>query len=178
VPSRIHSILPRVAIVIGAIAVPLLILTYVAATRPYEVPDGKDIFSVAQGRWAWTTTSTGCAKDWHRISFNADRSVMTIASSKPYRGADGKWDSLAVYDILAHSRSFIRGAIRGETRMTPDHHPVVWDLVLRSPDRYAWHRTDWLFQAYTADIERCPESGTFLVPPAPKPVPGLRDVLK
>ena len=80
---------------------------------------------------------------------------MTITSSEPYEGADGKLDSVAVYDVLEHTRSRIRGAIRGETRLTENGEPVVWDLVLRSPNRYAWHRTDWPPVALTGEIQRC-----------------------
>jgi hypothetical protein len=156
-PSRIHAIVPRIAIVLAVPLVALAVAAYYWATRPYKVPAGSDIFDVVQGRWAWTTDTGGCATKWHRIAFSADRQVMTIASSEPYVGADGKLDSVAVYDILAHTDSWIRGAIRGETRLTADSQPVVWDLVLRSPDRYAWHRTDWFAGALTRAVERCPE---------------------
>ena len=143
-PSRIHSIFPRIAMVL---VLPLLALgvgVYLWSARPYEVPSNSDVFDVVKGRWAWTTDSGGCATKWHEIAFSQDRRVMTIASSEPYQGADGQFDSLATYDILGHTRGRIRGAIRGETRMTADSQPVVWDLVLRSPNRYAWHRTDWI----------------------------------
>lgn len=158
VPSRIHAILPRVAIAVALPGVAVVIGGYLWYTRPYVVPSGTDIFAVTQGRWAWTTTDNGCTDAWHRITFTPDRRVMTLTSSKPYEGFDGALDSVAVYDIQAHTQSWIRGAIRGETRLTNDGQPVVWDLVLRSADRYAWHRTDWVPRAYTAEIERCPDS--------------------
>jgi hypothetical protein len=80
---------------------------------------------------------------------------MTITSSEPYEGFQGKLDSVAVYDILEHTQGWIRGAIRGETRLTAQGEPAVWDLVLRSPDRYAWHRTDWVRGGLTQEIHRC-----------------------
>lgn len=153
--SRIHSILARIAL---ALAIPLFAFAvggYVWLTRTYEVVEGSDVFDVAEGRWAWTTDSGGCAAKWHEVSFSPDRRIMTIASSEPYERADGKFDSVAVYDILEHTRGRIRGAIRGETRLTADGQPVVWDLVLRSHDRYAWHRTDWITGEFTRDIRRC-----------------------
>jgi hypothetical protein len=158
VPSRIHSILPRVAIALALPGLALIVGGYLWYTRPYVVPTGTEIFATVEGRWAWTTTDNACADEWHRITFTPDRRVMTLTSSKPYEGFQGKPDSVAVYDIRAHTQSWIRGAIRGETRLTADGRPVVWDLVLRSPDRYAWHRTDWVRGAYTAEIERCPDS--------------------
>ena len=155
--SRIHSLLPRLAIAVALPGVALLVAVYLWSTRPYVVPAGSDIFAAVQGRWAWTTKVGGCTNDWHRISFTPDRNVMTIASSKPYKTADGTFDSVAVYDVVAHTQSWIRGAIRGETRLTPDGRPVVWDLVLRSADRYVWHRTDWALGGYTREVKRCPE---------------------
>jgi hypothetical protein len=156
VASRLHAIIPRVAIAVGLPGSVLLVLAFLRYTRPYVVPSGSDIFSVVQGRWAWTTADSGCITDWHRITISPDHQVMIITSSKPYKGADGNLDSVAVYDIQAHTQSWVRGAIRGETRLTADGRPVVWDLVLRSPDRYAWHRTDWIGRAYTLEIQRCP----------------------
>lgn len=154
--SRIHSIVPRVAIGVGVLLPILGLLTYFIYTQPYDPPSDTDIFAVVEGKWAWTTSDSGCAADWHRIAFTSDRGVMTIAASKPYEGADGKLDSIAVYDILSHTQASIRGAIRGETRLTDAGVPVVWDLVLQSPNSYAWHRTDWFRGALTREIERCP----------------------
>jgi hypothetical protein len=137
--------------------IPVLgVASYLVYTQSYEPPHDSDIFAVVEGRWAWTTSDSGCASDWHRISFTPARTVMTIAASKPYEGADGKLDSIAVYDILSHTGGSIRGAIRGETRLTDDGAPVVWDLVLQGPNNYAWHRTDWLRGAVTREIQRCP----------------------
>ncbi len=156
--SRIHAIIPRIAVALALPGLVLIVLAYLRYVRPYVAPSDTDVFTVAQGRWAWTTADSGCANNWHRITFTPDHAVMTITSSKPYEGTDGKLDSVAVYDIEAHTQSWIRGAMRGETRLTADGRPVVWDLVLRSPDRYAWHRTDWFRGGYTSEIQRCPDS--------------------
>ena len=153
--SRIHAILPRVALSLGLAGSVAGLAGYYWYTRPYEVPSDVDIYEVVEGTWAWTNSDSACTRDWHRIAFSPDHTVMNITSSKPYRGMDGQLDSVAVYDILAHSRGWIRGAIRGETRLTADGRPVVWDLVLRSHDRYAWHRTDWAQGGYTREIRRC-----------------------
>jgi hypothetical protein len=154
--SRIHSILPRIAAIVTLPAIGLFVVAVWWSKRPYVVPPDASIFDVVRGRWAWTGRENGCESDWHEISFSADRRIMTIASSTPYEGADGKLDSIATYDIHAHTTSWIRGAIRGEQRRTPEGQPVVWDLVLRAHDRYAWHRTDWIAGTYTRSIERCP----------------------
>lgn len=161
--SRIHSILPRLAYA-SLLLVPIVgIALYRSYTRTYEIPPGKDIFAVVQGTWAWTTSDSNCVTDPHRISFTPDHTGMLITLAHPYKRADGTLHSVAYYDILRVTRSSIRGAIRGETRLTADSQPVVWDLVLRSPDRYTWHRTDWARWEHTQDIRRCPE------PPAQLP---------
>lgn len=153
--SRIHSIAPRVAIGVAIVLVAALVGGYLRYNQPYTVPAGTDVFAAVQGTWAWTTSDSSCATDPHTITFAPDLKVMTITTARPYRRPDGTFDSVAVYDIHAHTRSWIRGAIRGETRMTADGRPVVWDLVLKSPDRYAWHRTDWNRWGYTREIQRC-----------------------
>lgn len=156
--SRIHAILPRVALILTPILAGVGVGGYLWSIRPYSVPGDTDIFTVAAGRWAWTSVDSGCTRDdWHRIAFTLDHKVMTITHSRAYVTAGGTRDSVAVYDIQAYTRSWIRGAIRGETRRTPAGQPVVWDLVLRSPDRYAWHRTDWSTGGYTREIRRCRE---------------------
>lgn len=158
--SRIHAIVPRAAFVIGPLLLLGMAAIYVHYTRIYEVPEGTDIFDVVEGTWAWTTADSNCATDPHTITFTSDHSGMLIKSAHPYRWPDGRLDSVAYYDIQAHTRSWIRGAIRGETRLTADGRPVVWDLVLKSPDRYAWHRTDWVAGGYTREIRRCAKSAT------------------
>jgi len=154
--SRIHTILPQLALGMFLQGLVAVAAFYFWWNKPYEVPGEDDIFAAVEGKWAWTTSDSGCTKEWHRITFTPDRRVMTIAASKPYEKTDGTMDSLAVYDIEAHTRNSIRGAIRGETRLTDAGKPVVWDLVLQSPDRYVWHRTDWPKIARTRTIERCP----------------------
>lgn len=153
--SRIHAILPRVAVLIGLALVAGGTVAYLRYTHPYTVPPGTDIFAFVTGRWAWTTDSSRCSTHWHDISFSPDHRVMTIANAYSFKGVDGKFDSLTVYDIQAHTDAWIRAAIRGEQRLTEDGRPVVWDLVLRAPNRYVWHRTDWVVGGYTRAIERC-----------------------
>jgi hypothetical protein len=154
--SRIHSILPRLALA-SLLLIPIaLVVLYRSFTKAYVVPPGKDIYSIVQGTWAWTTSDTNCLADPHRIAFTPDHKGMTITEAHPYKLPDGTLDSVAYYDILRVTPTSIRGAIRGETRLTDDGQPVVWDLVLKSPDRYTWHRTDWAAWEHTQEIHRCP----------------------
>lgn len=155
--SRFHSNLGRVAIGIAVAAAAFAGFALLLAARTYEVPEGTDVFAVVRGRWAWTTSGGGCAGDAHTISFSPDHRQMFIAHAKPFEGTDDVADSVTRYDIREHTRGRIRGAIPGETRLTAAGEPVVWDLVLRGPDRYAWRRSNTSSPfAYSRDIVRCP----------------------
>jgi hypothetical protein len=125
-----------------------------------SAPGGKAGFEFADhdlpphlaDRWDWSTRGHECGDSAHVISFSADRRVMTIAMP-PRSAVDSGWT--ATYDILSLSPSRVRGAIRGEKRLTDRGVPVVWDLVMFGPDEYRWHRTDWPPSHYTAPIRRC-----------------------
>jgi hypothetical protein len=145
----------RIAGSIVAIVVAIIVVGLSeTAVRRYSVPEGADIRKTVAGRWTWTTDKQGCAGA-HIIAFSNDGKVMTIVQTSSGIGAPDP--SPTTYDITLVTRSSIRGAIRGEKRLTDDGTPVVWDLVLVSPDEYRWHRTDW-FSAwgYTPSIVRCP----------------------
>lgn len=123
----------------------------------YSVPAGNDIRKTVAGRWTWTTDKKGCANA-HIIAFSDDGKIMTIV--QPSSDIGGGDASTTTYDITLVTQSTIRGAIRGETRLTDDGKPVVWDLVLVGPDTYRWRRTDWSSAwSYTPSIVRCPGNG-------------------
>jgi hypothetical protein len=126
----------------------------------YEVGPAEDIFSVVAGTWDWETDSIPCGKRTHTISFSADHRLMLLEAETPWTGPDGGQHSSAEYEIREISRSHIRGFMRGETRRTSTGALVVWDLVLTSPNSYAWHRTDWRPWALTEQITRCPARST------------------
>jgi len=155
--SRVHAIWPRVALVLVIPLAGVGVAGYRWFAHRYGRLFAPRIFESLEGRWTWRGSTGACTTDWHEIRFTADHRVMTITSSRPNEGADGRLDSVAVYDIQTHWPNAIRGAIRGETRRTSDGRPVVWDLVLLSSNRYAWHRTDWAPGAYTREVERCPD---------------------
>ncbi|HWH02164.1 MAG TPA: hypothetical protein VN674_00615 [Gemmatimonadales bacterium] len=153
--KSIHAILPVAAIVLGLPTIAGGVWYVMSVTAPYEAPAGKTVFDVAQGVWKWTTSDSSCLQVRHTISFTPDRKVMIITHNKSYPTDHGTRDSVSYYDILRYDRSSIEGAIRGETRRTSKGALVVWDLVLKGPDTYAWHRTDWLPRSTTASVRRC-----------------------
>lgn len=155
-PKSIHAILPAAAIVVG---LPLLaggVWYVVTVTAPYEAPAGKTVFDLAQGKWHYDTSDR--CKAYNTISFSPDHKTMLLTDVDPDRDTVEGTDTAWTYDILKYDQNSIRGAIRGETRRTPKGSLVVWDLILRSPDTFVWHRTDWLPRAYTVPVHRCADS--------------------
>ena len=138
--------------VVAALLALLAIGLWSVRATPYSVAEGADIRASVAGRWTWASDTAGC-RNAHTIAFADGGKVMTITSADV-----GASDPVTTYDVQFVSRSTIRGAIRGETRMTDDGKPVVWDLVLTSPDEYRWKRTDWRSTpwSYTGRIRRCP----------------------
>ena len=153
---RFHSMLAKGAFVVALVIGALLAAVFVRYSQTFNVPDDVEIFDVVEGTWAWADADSNCATNSHTIRFTPDHGEMVITSARPYERADGKMDSIARYQIISQTRDRIRGAIYGETRLTADGRPVVWDLVLRSPDRYVWHRTDWPAFGFTGEVHRCP----------------------
>ena len=45
--------------------------------------------------------------------------------------------------------------MEGEKRLTKSDEVVIWDLVLATPNRYHWHRTDWETGAVTRPLVPC-----------------------
>jgi hypothetical protein len=111
----------------------------------FRLPAGADVFDVVAGEWGWLRGGGTCDGNPHTISFSDDRATMT------YTDTSGTWE----YDVLEHEPGRIRGVIRGEDRLTDAGDPVVWDLLLRGPNMYAWHRTDWPALQTTDMIVRC-----------------------
>jgi hypothetical protein len=110
---------------------------------------------ILPGTWGWTIANGfGCDENPHDIEFSADRKSMFYSVQDPVESPTGEIVKTIQYHILDTS-PHLRMRIEGETRTTPAGDPVVWDLILISPDRYCWHRTDWPVGACTANIERC-----------------------
>lgn len=149
------------AILVGALIYHFLSL----GPNSFTVPKDATVFSQATGTWDWSTSEGFCVNNPHTISFSPDHAVMMITSRRPWSDSIADTSRVAIYDISEHTTSYIRGAIRGESRVTPAGEPVVWDLILTSRDSYSWHRTDWLFNAKTGDIKRCPAGTDTLVAP-------------
>jgi hypothetical protein len=122
----------------------------------YDVGAKNDVHAVISGEWDWAAAEGFCKKNPHTISFSPDRKLMTIRHVEPWTDSAGVAHRVAEYDLEEVSRHHVRGQIRGETRLTAAGEPVVWDLVLTSPNSYRWQRADWPFWGYTPEVRRCP----------------------
>jgi hypothetical protein len=122
----------------------------------YDVPSNRSIFDVVAGKWDWRGAEEHCIKDPHWVGFSADHKVMILTYKESWTDSLGAEHRSAEYDIQVVTTHHIRGLIRGETRLTEKGTPVVWDLVLTSPNSYRWHRTDWADGEYTKVVDRCP----------------------
>ena len=145
--ASVHEILPRIAVWLAPLFLAILGLGVWAVFKVLRLPPDADVFEVVAGEWGWASGDNTCDKNPHTISFTPDRTVMTFVDR------DGTWE----YDIVEHEVARIRGAIRGEKRLTDAGKPVVWDLVMRGPNMYVWHRTDWPGLQTTGFIMRCGE---------------------
>jgi hypothetical protein len=156
VASPIHSVLPRLAI--GLVPLVLGAGAYVGyrhLTHVYDVPRGADIFRVVEGKWARTLSAVECDSSFIAIRFTPSRGDMIVTRPHPVKTDAGLVDTVTRYPVLGHTRHSIRVASRGETVMGPDGVPVVWDLMLRSPNSYVWHRSDWVSIQFSTRFHRC-----------------------
>jgi hypothetical protein len=121
----------------------------------YYVGADEDIRDVVSGTWDWSKVDDVCQSDMTTFSFSDADDTMILTHPMPIVAFDGLMHDTFTYDILEASRNHIRGAIRGETRLTREGVPVVWDLVLTSRHSFCWHRTDWDRESCTDELVRC-----------------------
>ena len=126
-----------------------------ALKTPYEVPKETDVFEVISGNWQWEDEMESCATDPDVHSFSAARDTMYLTTLSTDSTSESQFE-VTTYVIQKYDRGSVTGAIIGETRLTDDGVPVVWDLVLKSENSFCWHRTDWNDGACTKDKLRCP----------------------
>lgn len=119
-----------------------------------------DVFKESLGTWAWANGDSTCRGNVHTLTFSPDRSAMLLTHREPLDTVTGQ--TVAKYRVVSSGNQIlpglanvIRARLDDETRTTDDGKPVVWDLVLMTPNRYHWHRTDWPDGAVTKPLIRC-----------------------
>jgi len=131
---------------------------------PYEAASQEEFYRMAAGVWDWESDSS-CVANPQAIRFTPDRSTMILTMRRTWTNGAGQESRTAIYDLSNPTLSSVRGAIRGEERLTDAGDPVVWDLVLTSPESFAWHRADWPAGSLTGALRRCPPGTDSLIPP-------------
>jgi hypothetical protein len=167
-PSDQRTFLRDLLLILGIPAVLAGIIGYATwpwTSRPYAAASEEAMFRLATGVWDWAGGDSSCTANPQSIQFSADRSTMRILMRTSWTDSTGASHRVAIYDLSERSPSHVRGAIRGESRLTKEGKPVAWDLVLTSANTFAWHRTDWAEGALTKGLVRCPEGSDSLIPP-------------
>jgi hypothetical protein len=155
--SGIHSLVPKLAFAFTPLAMALSVYAFYRwRLRSYDVPSGTDIFDVVEGRWAFSGATSNCDSEAVTVSFTSNHRDMVLVWPAAMLGPATTHDSIGRYPVLGHTRHSIRIVRRGETVLASDSTPVIWDLTLRSPHTYVWHRSDWLPVSFTREYERCP----------------------
>ncbi len=124
-------------------------------TAPAEV--GGKVYREMEGVWGWPDGSTSCANNPQTIQFSEDGSRMHIRHRNVVaKTALGRPSSTFEYVVEGVGNRLMRMRIVGETRLTADGVPVVWDFIVLSRDQFCWHRTDWPWRQCTKRLGRCP----------------------
>ena len=157
------------------LGVPLLVtigLIYWWSPWPdkYDVASPDAIFTQVAGDWYWKDHDE-CGVRYHHIAFDSSQTVMTLVSYDPATDSTEATVDTTIYDLHGHSTHHLRGLIRGERRKSLVGRPVVWDLVLTSPNSYQWKQAGISsILGYSGEILRCSPSPS-LSPVAPS-LPG------
>lgn len=126
-----------------------------AGCKTTDVPTFS-VYDALPGKWGLQhDKELGCDSNPRVISFSEDRKQMTVTYAKPWKTVVGETDTVR-YKVLSddpHLRLFMEGEWR---RNPASDRLVAWDLVLRTPDRFCWHRIDWRPGLCTRSIVRCP----------------------
>jgi hypothetical protein len=121
----------------------------------YRVEKQEQIFSVLEGKWDWEYLENSCRENPFSINFSENRKKLFLTYENA-KNSEGKTEKkVYTYNLLAISLFGVRGQIEGETRLTEDQKPVVWEFILLSKDEFCWHRTDSPIGSCTKKIVRC-----------------------
>lgn len=128
--------------------------------QAFSAQADQSVFDLAVGRWDWSHGDSTCLGNQHEISFSEDGSEMLLTFDRPLN--DSSEDPVVRYRITGSGerihenlRFVIRAEMDGESRTTDSGELVVWDLIMATPNRYHWHRTDWPQLGVTNAVVRC-----------------------
>lgn len=132
------------------------------------VATADSIFALAQGLWDWEGSEKECEAGQQEITVTPDRTMLLLVTRPMEAGESPDTTRYRVIEagpqILPWAPFAIRLDMEGEDRRTDDGKLVVWDLVLKSRDRFHWHRTDWPPNGLTEAMIRCDAPGRTKAP--------------
>ncbi len=120
---------------------------FAGATSAYDLRQMVDL--IERTPWGWTVSENVCVDDLRHFTFNDEMDVM-------YSDIE-EFEELVVYRVHKYGPNSITMEIDGETRMTNEGIPVVWELRFAGPDALCWRATHWSFFDCSAFLVRCPE---------------------
>jgi hypothetical protein len=117
-------------------------------------PPVESYYELLPGTWGWKNYKpASCDVNPQVISFTGDRRTMLVQFTESIVWPVPVQNKTLRYEVL-DTKPYLRMMIEGEWRMK-DGKPVVWDLVMLSPNRFCWHRADWPLSSCTRAIVRC-----------------------
>ncbi|MGF1671430.1 MAG: DUF2059 domain-containing protein [Balneolaceae bacterium] len=124
-----------------------------------EISSGIDVLETIEGDWDWEHTDEPCTNRYFTISASPDKSKFLLRyPEQPLQTDENEYQSDFLYNIQEVQPRFVRAQIEGETRLTDNGEPVIWDLMVISSDELCWRRTDWNVTSCTNKIIRCQKS--------------------
>jgi hypothetical protein len=117
-------------------------------------PDPGLFAALTAGSWG-LADAKDCEAESHRFAFSANDTRAMITYKKSFTGIDGRTKNTSDYLVLYAEANKITMYLENESRRTDAGDRVVWVLILESPSRYSWRRTDWKPGVATAKRVRC-----------------------
>lgn len=103
----------------------------------------------------WDEEHPDFCKKPHVLSFDDDKSTMTVEYSEVGWVTESDSRKVFRYRILSTNHSALRTQLDNEPRLDDRGTPVVWHIVVVDADTYCWGRDDWPEGACTPPRKRC-----------------------
>jgi hypothetical protein len=130
----------------------LLMLILVGCGTNKVKPDFEVDFS---GKWAWSTDSDPCTKNWHRIHIDESQKVIIFEDANVFEQYTGETTRFYKYQILGKIENGYHVLLEAEKRTNKNGNIVSWYLLQSDSTTYKWRRSDWSPESRTESIFKC-----------------------
>ncbi len=107
------------------------------------------------GWWDWASKEQSCVDGPSLYTFSKNGDKLLVYSTVGATFGHGEPKNNLEYVIKEEVPHVLRMKGIGEHRTTDKGNLVTWDLVMKDPDTFCWHRTDWRDKACTKNLVRC-----------------------